>query len=348
MKHISAENFPQLDQLDRLIDERRAKKPAAFPRHAHDKATDRAALAPTVFHEPWWLDIASEGQWAEAKIEKGGKIVARLPYLLTRNSLGQKMLRAPAMTNVLGPALSAELAADTATRSLKQFTVIQELIAQLPNASHAWFRMHREMVNTLGFEAAGFSSTLDFTTEIAPAPSEELWKQMRDKTRNVIRRAQEKLTVSDRIDADTFLDHYESNLAEKGRDNERPRPICRALIEESVRRNTGRVLAARDEDGQIHAAIFTVWNAAQEHYLMSTRAPRGHNGAVPLLIWEALRKAAAAGRIFDTDGIKAQSNITLITGFGGAIRPRLAVSRGSVGYQAVQLARAAMGKHQAF
>lgn len=348
MKHAPADNFPQLDQLDRLVDERRARRAQGFPSAPRDAAVHAAQLAPTVFHERWWLDIASEGRWAEARIEKGGKLIARLPYMLVRNKMGQKMLRAPAMTNVLGPAFSPDLAADTATRSLKTFTVVQELVAQLPHASHAWFRMHRAMLNTLGFEAAGFASTLDFTTEIAPQPTDALWKQMRDKTRNVIRRAEEKLTVTDRIDADTFLDHYEANLAEKGEANERPRPICRALIEESVRRNAGRILAARDEDGQIHAAIFTVWNGEQEHYLMSTRTPRGHNGAVPLLIWEAVQKASAAGRVFDTDGIKAHSNITLITGFGGTIRPRLAVTRGTLGYQALQLANSVMGRKRAY
>jgi hypothetical protein len=156
---------------------------------------------------------------------------------------------------------------------------------------------------------------------------------MRDKTRNVIRRAKEVLTVSDAVSAEVFFDFYEVNLNKKGIRNHYNKDVAVALIAESVRRNSGRVLTAVNSAGDPQAAIFTVWNARREHYLMSTRRHDAMNGAVNLLIWSAIKDASANGRTFDMDGLHIRnsriSNFPLLAGFGGSIRPRYVVWRSS-------------------
>lgn len=289
-------------------------------------------LTPSIYHEHWWLNIASEGTYQEATVEKAGRVIARLPYVVTRNWAGQKMLGMPPLTNVLGPAILPEIAASDSTRALKQFGITRDLIAQLPEASYAWFRMHRHVSDTLAFEGAGYTPGCDFTVEIAPAPPEQLWKQMRDKTRNAIRRAEQELVVTDVVETDDFLDFYEDNLVDRGKTNRRPRHIVKALVDESVKRGAGRLLAAIDAQGDLAAAIFVVRNHEVEHYLMSTRSLNSSRGAISLLIWNALQDASASGLTFDTDGLMP-SNLELQTGFGGTIRPRHVVTIASEAYR---------------
>jgi len=44
-----------------------------------------------------------------------------------------------------------------------------------------------ESTDTLAFDAAGLPTSVDFTVELPPASKKAIWRQMRDKTRNVIR-----------------------------------------------------------------------------------------------------------------------------------------------------------------
>ena len=287
---------------------------------------------PTIFHQPWLLKIASEGTYREATVASGGALVGRLPYVLFRKISGHKVVSIPDLTHALGPAITLEPEVSHSTRSLRQFTITRDLIAQLPKVSHIGFRLHHGITNTLAFEAAGFSTIVDYTVEIAPQPRKALWSQMRDKTRNVIRRAGERLTVVELLDPEQFLDFYESNLRERSLRNYYSRDVCVELVAECLRRGVGRILIATDPDGNYKAAVFTIWDHQQEYYFMSTRTLDSPNGATSLLIWTAIQHAALQGLTFNTDGLDSRSNFMLLTGFGGVIKPRLTVEKSSMTY----------------
>ena len=291
---------------------------------------------PTIFHQPWLLAIASDGTYREATVSSGGAVVGRLPYILFRKLSGHKVLSIPDLTHALGPAITVETGASRSTRSLRQFTITRDLIAQLPKASHVGFRLHQGISNTLAFEAAGFETIVDYTVEIAPQPRDVLWSQMRDKTRNVIRRAGERLTVVDLLDAERFIDFYESNLRERRLRNYYPRHLCVALIAECLRRGVGRMLIAADPNGKYKSGVFTIWDHQQEYYFMSTRTRDSQNGATSLLIWAAIQHAALHGLTFNTNGLDSRSNFMLLSGFGGTIKPRLIVEKSSLTYALVR------------
>ncbi len=151
------------------------------------------ALVPTVFHEPWWLTGASQGRYREVEVRSGGGVVGRLPYLATKR-FGMTHIAMPMLTHFLGPAIQESTGGETA-RCLHRLSVTKDLIRQLPKASHVYIKHHRATSDTLAFQALGFHTDVQFTWEIAPAAPDVLWRRMRDKTRNVIRRAEEKLQV---------------------------------------------------------------------------------------------------------------------------------------------------------
>ena len=156
---------------------------------------------------------------------------------------------------------------------------------------------------------------------------------MRDKTRNVIRRAQDRLDVDELHDVDTFISFYEDNLRSRGLQNYYNRSHCQRIITESISRGSGRILAAHDRSGACQSAIFTAWDQKMEYFLMSTRKVSSGNGAISLLVWKALSHAAEAGLILDLDGIIPGSNTLLLTGFGGEVKPRYVVSKTTTAYE---------------
>lgn len=288
-------------------------------------------LTPTIFHEPWWMKLATRDDYGEATVSTGGKMIGRMPYVLTKRRFGLNSIGMPLMSHVLGPALLPEFSWQNFPKNLKQVAITREMIAQLPKAAHVSFRLHGGVTDTLAFGAAGFSTDASFTVEIPPDTPEKLWKAMRDKTRNVIRRAEERLTTGELLDVKQFLDFYEANLRDRAMHNHYDREICEAIIRESIVRDAGRLIVARDPLGNMQAAIFTVWDQQMAYYFMSSRTVDSMNGATSLLIWIAIQEAAKRNLSFDMDifHIKrdALPNMLLITGFGGVVKPRFLVRR---------------------
>jgi hypothetical protein len=325
-----------------------AKRPAPAECLAkRAKASPPKPPVATIFHEPWWLAAASDGAYEEVVHTADNVVVGRLPYLLQRKIGWQTALVMPTMTHVLGPSLALDLPGSEHSRSLRRFTISAALIAQLPEAGHIWFALHRRATETLAFEAAGFSTAVRFTVEIQPDQPDILWRQMRDKTRNVIRRARENLTPRAIDDPSLFFEFYRENLRRRGIRNHYDLRLRSNIVTACLERCRGRILFAIDAMGTAQAAIFTAWDDEAEYYLMSTRAPDSGNGAISLLIWTAIQDAAARGRIFDLDGVDSRTNHMLLTGFGGAIRPRFLVSRTSTSFQVGQFLKTRLAELRA-
>lgn len=89
-------------------------------------------LSPTIFHEHWWLDIATRGQYTFAEVASNGKVVGRLPYYLEKHS-GLSISRMPTLTRFLGPSVETG-AGNVSARFLKRLSITHELISKTPAA----------------------------------------------------------------------------------------------------------------------------------------------------------------------------------------------------------------------
>ncbi len=300
-------------------------------------------LNPTIFHESWWLDAAVPGQWSEATVSAGGKLLGRFPYLISKRAFGLTTCEMPDFVHFLGPAVD-EGSGAPCNRALKHAQIVRELYEQIPSVDNFYQRMHRGITDVMVFAEAGLHTLVNFTFEIAPAPEQRIWSEMRDKTRNIIRRAQERYTASDRISPAEFAAFYEANIEKAGHDSyydaEGITRICTAAVD----RGRGRILCARAADGSISAAIFCAWDATTCYYLLSTRDRGQDHGATALLIWEAIRHASGMGLIFDFDGLYTRGNRVFFTGFGGVTRPRYVVCRNTLPYRLVDRLGRTLGR----
>lgn len=265
-------------------------------------------------------------RYKEVTVSADGRVIGRLPFIVRSRPGGRRSCEMPPLTHFLGPAVD-EGGGSAPNRALKRAQIIRELLEQLPPVGAFRQRMHRGIQETMVFQENGFQSLADFTFEIAPAEEGVIWKGMRDKTRNMIRRAGERYTVTNLDDPEVFADFYQRNIQERGEEFYYCTPDITRLCYETAIRNQGRVLVARTGDGAPVAAIFYVWDARSAYYLLSTRVRDSDNSAVSLLLWEAIRHTTSLGLIFDFDGVASHGSRVFFTGFGGEIRPRYVISR---------------------
>jgi Acetyltransferase (GNAT) domain len=291
------------------------------------KGSGRAVdpLVPTVFHEPWWLEAATSGRYEQVEVSDGNRLVGRLSYSVEK-LFGRKVSVLPTLTHVLGPAIR-EGSGSANTRLLHNHAVTRELIAKLPRLHRFRQKLHRGHAEVLSFQSEGFRTGVQFTFEIQPQSELEVWNKLRNKTRNVIRRAQEELEQSELTDVDEFLNFYEHNLMAAGKQMLIHRGECAAVCSAALERNAGKIICARDAAGRLMAAVFLAWDHKAAYYLMSTRTVDSRNGAISLLIWNCMRFCAARDIVFDFDGVANEGSILLFVGFGGEPKPRYMVTR---------------------
>jgi hypothetical protein len=277
-------------------------------------------LEPTIFHERWWLDIATDGRCKFSEVVEKGKVVGRMPYVLKENRK-LSIIDMPPLTHFLGPA-TVDGKAKENTRFLRRLDITRALIEQLPKVSSTYIKCHRGVSDILAFQNQAFRSSVQFTHEISPQPIQDVWAGMRDKGRNGIRIARNSLTVYRDVTSDEFIQAYGRNLESLGHKNYMNMSLAARIIESTLVRSRGMLVGARNAKGELLAAIFCVWDHGSYYYLMSTRTIDAHRGATSLLLWEAISDAMQKGLIFDFDGIVDEGSARLAANFSGTVAPR--------------------------
>jgi hypothetical protein len=295
----------------------------------------------SLFHEPWWLSAVTEGRYNEAVFKQDSDIVGRLPYVIVRYG-PFRTIRMPPFTHVLGPAVDAG-AGKPQTRLMRRLSITRSLIDQLPSSSY--FHQHLDpslddgLANAdgLAFLERKFTVTSQYTFEIDCRRSlDDIWAGMHKKTRQPIRRAEEKYSVRCVDGPQSFIDFYLKNTEARGRKNGLEFKYFSALFSECRARDCGLILGAFDHDASPIAMTYLAWGHGIMYYLLSTRSFQGDYGAISLLLWSAMKRAHELGLVLDLDGVYSSGTVKFLSGFGGRIKTRLMIRRSQPHFHALQ------------
>jgi hypothetical protein len=285
------------------------------------------AHANAIFQQPWWLDAMAPGRWDEATIERAGRTVARLPYVV-RGRGRLRMLTMPPLTQTLGPWVEPS-GAKPARALSEEHELLAALEAALPAAEAFNQQFSPTMLNALPFHWAGYRLELAYTYRLAGLRSEEaLWGGLRATTRTQIRKARTRVLVREDLGLDRLYAVWARTLERQGR----PPPVTLAqlgrLDAACAARDARAMLFAQDEAGRVHAVAYVVWDGHAAFYLLGGGDPElRDSGAASLLMWESIMRARAVTDVFDFEGSMIQPVERFFRSFGGRQTPYLRVTR---------------------
>lgn len=283
--------------------------------------TETSDLSYCIFQRDWWLDAVAPGAWAEARLERGGRLVARMPFV-PRSRAGERVLGMPEWTQTLGPWIAPSLSANPAERNSDEIECLKELINRLPEHDYLEAQLHSCISNALPFYWTGCEILTRYSYVLKDLSNMDLiWGGMKDTTRNRIRKAQEKLSVSAEEDMGAYLELWRDVF--KRRSIQCPSEAALIRINEAcAMRDQRRILFARDGTGRPHAALFLVWDQNSAYYLSSgSNADGRQTHAVSLLLWEAIRFASTRTKEFNFEGSMIPSIESFFRSFGAVARP---------------------------
>jgi Acetyltransferase (GNAT) domain len=306
-----------------------------------DNATQSSDnLAPmTLFHENWWLAAVTKGRFEEAVVKNGSQVIGRLPFVIEKK-IGFTTVRLPPFTHVLGPVVDAGVGKPQ-TQLVRRLSIVRNLIDQLPPFDFLKHAFGSSLPDGLAFQDRGFQVSPQYTFEIdCRADPRDLWDAMHFKTRQHIRRAEEKFSVAAVNDPNEFVGFYLRNLAARGLVCRLPLESFPTVFSACEARDSGEILSANWPDGKPAAMVFIVWGHGMMYYLLSTRAKDdSDNGSVSLLIWSAIQRAHDRGVKFDLDGVTTSGIARFLSGFGGRLEARTIVRRSTRAFATMQYAK---------
>jgi hypothetical protein len=276
-----------------------------------------------LFSQAWWLDAVAGNNWDVALVEKGGEIVASMPYVI-KQRYGLTFISQPPLTQTQGPWFR-QTNAKYAKRLSREKDFMGALIDQLPKYDHFAQNWDHLQTNWLPFYWKGFSQTTCYTYRIEQlGNSDEIWAGFQQSIRTDIKKAanRENLTVRDDL---PLSDFYALNTMVFQRQGKRV-PYSEAFVEEldqaAAARGCRKVFIAEDDQGRHHAGVYLVWDRNSAYYLMGGRNPELRNsGATSLCMWEAIKFASTVTGAFDLEGSMLEPVERFFRSFGAVQTP---------------------------
>jgi hypothetical protein len=280
-----------------------------------------------IFQQPWWLEAAAPGAWAEAKVEKDGQVVARLPYIQKRK-WGLSIVSHPRLSQTMGPWTAAANGKNGRCLGNEKH-LCDALIEQLPECDIFSQAFHPSVTNLLPWVWKGFTLKTLYTYQLPDLTDlDAIWRGFEQNIRNQVRKAQQLVTVNPNPDLEKILDVNELTFARQGLKVPYSRDYVRRLEAACQARNASIKLSAEDAQGRTHSVLYLVHDAQASHGIILAGDPEyRQSGAGTLLMWEAIQRASTVTRTFDFGGSMIERVATFFRNFGGKQVPYQSITR---------------------
>jgi GNAT superfamily N-acetyltransferase len=256
-----------------------------------------------IFSKGWWLDAVAPDSWSAVILKNGSDIIASMPYCISKKgpfiTLGQ-----PPLTQHLGPWIS-DSRAKYSKRLAREKDLMEALIDGLPEYHGFRQNWHYTRQNWLPFYWRCFTQTTRYTYVLEGLSNLDfVFPEFEHSKRKNIKKAQKIVRVSWDIGFDKFYDNHKTTLKKQGQKISYGYELFKRIYESSYQLGLGRTLGAYDSAGNLHAALFIVFDDMSAYDLISTIDPDFRSsGAASLLVKEAIQYAAERGlNRFDFEG----------------------------------------------
>lgn len=232
-----------------------------------------------IFLNAWWMDAVCTG--------KEWRYIADMPCLVRRR-FGMKYILMPQQTQIGG-----KYDGDT-----------REIVSALKAEDLAYYCQHFPISSPLPEELAkqGFNIRKHITYRIEDLSDiESLQKTFSENKRRQIRKAANLHPTS--LTPEQFYAFHRQCLQAQGKQIAYSWDFFRTLYAACEAHQAGQILALQDASGQVHAAVFLVYDAQTCYYLIPCYAPaHKDSGAGARIVLESLRFASKHSQTFDFEG----------------------------------------------
>ncbi|TAH69112.1 MAG: GNAT family N-acetyltransferase [Anaerolineaceae bacterium] len=296
----------------------------------YDRLVDSSPQG-SLFHKSWWLEAVAQNKYQILSIKKNDEIVVAWP-LTFKKIMGLELIMPPPLTPRLGIILAPSRKIKYSEKLSDEMSLISELTRLLPKHSLFNQRFSTEFTNWLPLFWDHFKQTTRYTYVIEDlSDMNHVWENVRYSTKRKINLAiKNGIKVLTDLSLDKLLDLNELTFKRQ----KLPLPYSREYVyridEACIKNNARKMFFAVDESGQIHAAVYIVYNQKAAYYLIGGADPTLNNyDAHFLALWEAVKFASQVSHSFDFEGSMYENIESVFRGFGAVQKPYMEITKGN-------------------
>ena len=259
-----------------------------------------------LFMQHWWMEAASVGkEWDVLFYEENQKIKGCFVYLLVKK-MGFKFIFQPELTQYGGIWIDYPPNITPYQKLKIEKRIMATLIEQIDNLKFTYFEQncHHSVTNWLPFYWKNYKQYTRYTYQIRDLSDlNRCFENFSGHKRRLIRKAQPQLKVRFDTSFDFFYEQASQNAIANRQKLLYSKELFGNIFEKSYERNQSCLLTAFDNNENMHAGIFFVWDSQSAYYLLATINPKfNDSGAYTLLMWEAIKFSANKVNLFDFEG----------------------------------------------
>lgn len=283
----------------------------------------------SVFSHPQYAKTLHPEQsgFVSAK-DKGGNIVAALPYVSFRNK-GFHRISMPAFAQYTPLSFVYPEGISNSKKFSFQAQIINQVIECLPQADHYLFRLPFHHQNVLPFIWNGFESSVRYSFIIPGGfTTESVKNEVQSSVRRKINQLTQQLTLSASTDVDLLVELTNKNYAFKNMKNPYSREDYERLLRFGFEQNCCAFYIAKNSSGRVIGTHVYLWDNDYVHYLVGATDPEFRNaGASTFLIWKGIELAAEKNLAFNFEGSMDENIALFFSKFNAKLTPYYSVEK---------------------
>ncbi len=260
-----------------------------------------------LFLQYWWMETVCKGkQWDVALAYDGERIAAAMPYHYGRK-FGMNYLLQPQLTQYSGPVYFYPAGLTQGKKLDFEKEAAVELLRQVESRRPVIFLQHFSpaVTNWLPFYWAGYRQTTRYTYRLEDIrDTEKVFENFKDENRQgKIRRCQKSTTLRFDMTPTQFAEFHHGYWASKGKKDLLSEELITRVCQTAIDRGNGVIASLHDEEGNLLAARFAVYDKECAHSLMSAINMRLHkSGHSETLIWGLINHLRTRTIAYDFEG----------------------------------------------
>lgn len=278
-----------------------------------------------VFSQAWWLDaVCGKDQWSVFLLGNGMDIKASLVYKIEESAEGRRIGRIP-LTQTNGIWIKYGVNQGIISRQAYEEKIVNEICDHIESLGLVKYdqQYHYQYTNYLPFFWRYYSETTRYSYVIEDTRDmDKVRGEYSSKLRNKIHKAEKCLCVEEMTDKDQFYRINEMSFTRQGIEIPYSFEYFNNIYEACIEQNAGKLLCAKDIEGNVHSVAMIIWDKMSVYYLLNGTDPefKSFQGN-DLLIDRSIEEAHNLGLKFDFEGSVIKNVNHAFREFGGIPKP---------------------------
>jgi hypothetical protein len=259
-----------------------------------------------LFLQKWWMDAVCIGkEWDVFLYEEKKKIRAVFVFHYVEKR-GFKFILQPQLTQYNGVWIDYPSAVSAQEKRSLEKRIMYFFIDKLETEKYTYYEQnfHHSIVNWLPFYWKGFQQTTRYTCQINDlSDTDKCFANFAPSKQSQVRKTEKELIVDFDCPANEFYETLKEHLHLRGKKISYTQTLFMHLYHACVSRGQGKIIAVRNKDNQLYAALFLVWDATSAYLLITTMHPHYRSsGASSRMVMEAIKYVSDKVQTFDFEG----------------------------------------------